>query len=558
MTIGEYFQTLVTRGDQVFVFDGVKEPEEYSERDKMPIFNWLDPDYSTTTTTLPPASLPRVVQRRLWLVVGCGLVAVALAGTAGAGSGAGQAFLVTQRQYPLQLVVRGEPVEVGYDAQRAVNLVEVPKATGTLFVRNDLARRFTAVPLKIRRAVQDAQSRRLLRALVPSRLLNGHKLFYYAVIRDTRTGRVVTVPAAGARHPEALWIVNDAFRVQLGTHTFGRPKAPGVVVARAGPAEVGFNDCPGCGEPFGPWSFEVAKNRSVWLLDELGLTPGETSGKVLMWAPERPGSVARTIQLPFGPEQWNRGTEFAVGPAGSLYVLRGAPPPPARGGQRLTRLSASGKELWTSKVGNLGLTTQLRTGPDGTLYWTGGMTSPRDMSGWHARWVPVATPEGRPLSPAIQERRTRWAHPLPGGQQLVTVSTGFAHDPGFGPAPHEARLALVDRAGRVVRAWRVTSRTIIWWYVDKTPALVGSDPVIVLTASTPARAGWEFEYLVLRLGPKGGIRTRFALPYDDPPRSAFGRFAITDIRIAGGKLYQLGSAPDTGAAIYRYSLAPFD
>ena len=47
-----------TIGDQVFVFDGVKEPEEYSERDKMPIFNWLDPDYSTTTTTLPSRRCP--------------------------------------------------------------------------------------------------------------------------------------------------------------------------------------------------------------------------------------------------------------------------------------------------------------------------------------------------------------------------------------------------------------------------------------------------------------------------------------------------------------------
>ena len=61
LTLGDYFQSLVSIGDQVFVFDGVKEPEEYSERDKMPIFNWIDPDYSTTTTTLPPASLPRAI-----------------------------------------------------------------------------------------------------------------------------------------------------------------------------------------------------------------------------------------------------------------------------------------------------------------------------------------------------------------------------------------------------------------------------------------------------------------------------------------------------------------
>ena len=60
---------------------------------------------------------------------------------------------------------------------------------------------------------------------------------------------------------------------------------------------------------------------------------------------------------------------------------------------------------------------------------------------------------------------------------------------------------------------------------------------------------------MLRLGPRGGIRTRFALPKRDPPRSAYGESAFTDIRVQpDGRLYQLGSAPDFGAAIYRYSL----
>ena len=127
-------------------------------------------------------------------------------------------------------------------------------------------------------------------------------------------------------------------------------------------------------------------------------------------------------------------------------------------------------------------------------------------------------------------------------------------------APHEARVALVNRAGRVVRAWRVSSPTIIWWSADKTPALVGGDPVIVLTATGLASGpDPQLEYLVLRLGPRGGMRTRFALPKNDPPRSAFGNFAITDIRVqSDGKLYQLGSSPDFGAAIYRYSLRRTD
>lgn len=64
MHISDYYQTLVAKGDQVFVFDGVKEPEEYGTQ--VPRFNWPDPSFTTTTsttttvprTTIPPATLP--------------------------------------------------------------------------------------------------------------------------------------------------------------------------------------------------------------------------------------------------------------------------------------------------------------------------------------------------------------------------------------------------------------------------------------------------------------------------------------------------------------------
>ena len=53
MHISDYYQTLVTKGEQVFVFDGVKEPEAYG--DQQPIWNTTDPNYTTTSTstTLP-------------------------------------------------------------------------------------------------------------------------------------------------------------------------------------------------------------------------------------------------------------------------------------------------------------------------------------------------------------------------------------------------------------------------------------------------------------------------------------------------------------------------
>lgn len=43
------FQDVTATGDQIFVFDGVKEPEDHGAQ--LPYFNRIDPDYSTTTTT---------------------------------------------------------------------------------------------------------------------------------------------------------------------------------------------------------------------------------------------------------------------------------------------------------------------------------------------------------------------------------------------------------------------------------------------------------------------------------------------------------------------------
>jgi hypothetical protein len=64
MHVSDYYQSLVAKGDQVFVFDGVKEPEAYGAQ--VPRFNWTDPNYTTTTTsttaapvvTVPPTIAP--------------------------------------------------------------------------------------------------------------------------------------------------------------------------------------------------------------------------------------------------------------------------------------------------------------------------------------------------------------------------------------------------------------------------------------------------------------------------------------------------------------------
>lgn len=54
MHISNYFQSLVALGDQVFVWDGVKEPEAYGS--PPPRFNWRDPNYTTTTTSTTTTS----------------------------------------------------------------------------------------------------------------------------------------------------------------------------------------------------------------------------------------------------------------------------------------------------------------------------------------------------------------------------------------------------------------------------------------------------------------------------------------------------------------------
>jgi len=69
MHIAEYFPSLVDDGDLVYVFDGIKEPEDYGAQ--LPVFDYPDPTYTTTTTTttadphptetstVPPTTQPR-------------------------------------------------------------------------------------------------------------------------------------------------------------------------------------------------------------------------------------------------------------------------------------------------------------------------------------------------------------------------------------------------------------------------------------------------------------------------------------------------------------------
>jgi lipoprotein-anchoring transpeptidase ErfK/SrfK len=66
MYISEYFPSLVKNKDYVYVWDGKKEPEQQSKKEMLPVFNYRNPDATTTTssttttsTTVKPTTTPK-------------------------------------------------------------------------------------------------------------------------------------------------------------------------------------------------------------------------------------------------------------------------------------------------------------------------------------------------------------------------------------------------------------------------------------------------------------------------------------------------------------------
>lgn len=56
MHISDYFQSTMEIGDRILVWNGVDEPENVSERESLPSFDYADPTATTTTTTTIPPS----------------------------------------------------------------------------------------------------------------------------------------------------------------------------------------------------------------------------------------------------------------------------------------------------------------------------------------------------------------------------------------------------------------------------------------------------------------------------------------------------------------------
>jgi len=420
------------------------------------------------------------------------------------------------------LVAPGDRVEIYY----TVHTAGVNHPTGTLFVRNDLMRRFVRVRL--------TPSGDSLHAVVPARLIRGRKLVYRATIRDPESGRSASV---GLRR---AFVLSHATDVRLGKHVFDAPAAPEAVVAHAAGADVGWQiPPPGEGPKFGPQTFLVGADGSVYLDDSL-------NNRLLVYGPGDPNTVVRTVPLPWGSAD----SDVALGPAGSVYVT-GATGHGMNTRPVVRRIAPDGHVLWQAPVagevaeagdflaaGNAAL----RVGPSGRVYYLVGMYG---RPGGEQGWMPVATRFGRPISLSAQRAGTHWPfQPVGGGLRLVSEVYTAVTD----GAPHEARYALVDRRGRLVRAWRVHSKTDIN-FTYATPELVGGDLVVVLDPTAAVGGEFKWEHEVLRLGPTGLVT---ALPLRI---EAFGSNILADVRVGpDGKLYQLASSPDTGVTINRYSL----
>jgi hypothetical protein len=422
---------------------------------------------------------------------------------------------------PPWVLTQGEPVTLAYGfVDRGI----------AVYARNNLEQRYTRVPL-----VRARDSSGLWVARVPGSLVRGSSLFYYAVLRDPGSGRSVTIPARGASGPQRVWIVDPSTLVPLGTHTFGRLATPDAIVAHAGPNAVGFACCADPPGGDGPSSFDVARNGSIWLLDKLGR-------RLLVWSAGHPKRLTRTIPLRLPRDLGLR--DFALGADGTIYV--------DGSDGHLYALTAGGEIRWSEPMSGGG---PLRVGPDGVLYARracgvscapfGGNEAPAS--------VPLTTPAGAPLPPGDQIRGTSPFQSLPGGLRLVTWALSHWSSAAKDLEPTgEVRFALVDRADRVVRAWRVTSETRLT-LSRLAPALVGRDLVVSFDVSQQTNSTFSWERFVLRLGHSGATR-QVALD----SRSVFGAENLdsTPLRIGtDGRLYQLRSDRKSGVSVARYSLS---
>src|SRR6266508_565525 len=337
---------------------------------------------------------------------------------------------------------------------------------------------------------------------------------------------LVLLLVVGVFHPAAAGTVDPSsdqeIVVQLGVHQFGNLREPDAIVATAGPQDVGFYEPEnGDGDAYGPESFEVALDGSIWLLDSINY-------QLLVWEPGQSTEPAR-IALPLDPLAAI--ADFALGVNGTIYAtyIDYESETKTLG---LCALTPTGEVLWKAPTIIEIFNAELLTGPDGAIY--------AYLTGDTQTWAPLTTPDGQALTVDEQSEATTSYQPLAGGQRLTREYV----------SPTEERFTLTDQDGQLVHAWLVQSDTELASNFT-TPALVDGDLVAALDVAQQTENEHLWEYLVLRLSPTGEIQQQFALDR----RAVWGDDLFPGVRVGpDGELYQLSTDPATGASISMSSL----
>jgi hypothetical protein len=373
------------------------------------------------------------------------------------------------------------------------------EAGGIVYVRAATGGAFRALPLQFDAAATAGRYFTRVPLDIASSTLGFQ---YYAVVRDTVSGRSTIVPTGGSSAP--LWSrwLGRATVVDLGAHAFGAVRAADARVASAawgtGAGEVGLEDGVQQ-EPIGASSFDVDSSGAVSLLDEV-------NHRLLRFGAD--GDATTTVPLAVS----GREADLALESDGSIDVLElpaiDQPMP------LLSSFDPSGQLRSTTQVADP-IASQVRAGEGG----------PSVLQYPSGQWVPV-----RFGGVVDQLGAARAGRPLTGGGELVIRRVGS-----------EVRLALVSNSG-VIRSWRVLSDTPLAEVQLAEP--IGSGVVLVVRTYTDTAD----EFVVLVLDQSGVVR-RFSLDSADWAETA----PLSRFRLKGGSLYRLGST-EAGVFVDRYDL----
>jgi hypothetical protein len=426
-----------------------------------------------------------------------GIAAGILGGIALTSGSAGNVAVPAPQQFidaahvPPALTLPGEPVTLRYA------IVCTPRddgrpcdGSGDVFIRAGQSGAFRRLALQ--RGAESADGRYFVR--VPDDVASDRDGFsYYAVLRDESTGAEMTVPAGGASAPQVSLPLRKTVGVDLGAHTFGRPRLRDarVVGSRwgsalgeaglAGSRELGFT---------GPAAFDVDDDGVVTMLDQVNARLQRwQNGRVSVTKADVSGGLA----------------DLAVEPDGTVDVLE--PPNRATPAPVLRKLGPDGAANWAQRLSDR-TWSKLETGPDGPVV----LASPSEQ------WVPAAA-HGAPLDRATQARHATPDRPTGLGRGVVVDRIGADE------------LRLAETAGhRVIRSWRITSSTPLGEVQLTEP--FGNGLVAVSKTYTDDRA----EYVVLVLD-RTGVVQRFSVDAAEWAESA----PLARFRLAGGGLYHFGS-----------------